>query len=162
MRLKAEWFLWIVKMRFCFKSRRLFLPGLLVERLVRPLRVEPAELVGQRVVLPHEDGVYGGEDGLLAVPGVSGLEAEAGLGLALGVLRGEREQVLAAVELLGGVEAAALELAQLPHLAQVRAVHVGAVGEGGDLEKKEQMNDNLNVIFSSFFGSRQIIKSFKS
>ncbi len=51
-------------------------PGLLVERLVRPLRVQPAHLVGQHVVRPHEDGVDGGQDRLLAVPRVTRLVVE--------------------------------------------------------------------------------------
>ena len=84
-------------------------------------------------MVAHESGVHGGEERLLAVPGVAGLEAEPRLGLALRVLRRQGEQLAAAVELLRRVESAAVELAQLAHLAQVGPVDVGGVGEGGDL-----------------------------
>ena len=51
------------------------------------------------VMVAHERGVDGGEERLLAVPRVAGLEAESRLGLALGVLRRQREELTAAVEL---------------------------------------------------------------
>jgi hypothetical protein len=52
-------------------------PALLVQRLVRPLRVQPAQLLHHFVVKTHENGVDSSEDRLLAVAGVTGLEAEA-------------------------------------------------------------------------------------
>ena len=84
-------------------------------------------------MVAHERGVHGCEERLLAVPSVAGLEAKARLGLALRVLRRQRQELSAAVELLRRVESAAVELAQLSHLAEVGPVDVGGVGEGGDL-----------------------------
>ena len=84
-------------------------------------------------MVAHERGVHGCEERLLAVPRVAGLEAEARLGLALRVLRRQRQELSAAVKLLRRVESAAVELAQLSHLAEVGPVDVGGVGEGGDL-----------------------------
>ena len=47
------------------------LPGLLVESLVVPVRVEVAELLGQSVVFPHPDSVEHGQTRLLVTATVS-------------------------------------------------------------------------------------------
>ena len=70
---------------------------------------------------------------LFTAPGVSGLEAVAGRGLALVVLGRLRQQILPAVKGLGAVEPASDVLSELAHLAEVAAVHVRSVDEGGDL-----------------------------
>ena len=46
-------------------------PGLLVESLVVPVRVEVGELGGQSVVFPHPDGVVYSQARLLVTPAVS-------------------------------------------------------------------------------------------
>ena len=94
-------------------------PSLLIEGFIRPLGIQPGQLVDQQIVLPHEDGVNSREDGLLAVPGVPSLEAEARLSLALSVLGGQRQEGLSAVELLGLVQLASVELPKLSHLAEI-------------------------------------------
>ena len=83
-------------------------------------------------MLSHEQSMDSGQHRLFAVTRIPRLKAQTRLWLALGILRGLRQQVLANTK-AGGVEAAAEELAQLSHLANVGAIDVGGVSKGGDL-----------------------------
>ena len=56
------------------------LPGLLVERLLVPVGVDGLQEGGQTVVFPHQDGVQGGQAGVVVDPLVPGAETLAGAG----------------------------------------------------------------------------------
>ena len=94
----------------------------------------PGELVHDPVVFPQEDRVYGGQGRLLASPVVPRHVALAQLGLALLVgLRGRHHDLPAVDRGRGPLHLAAAEVPQAVGLADVLAVDVTGVHEGGVL-----------------------------
>ena len=111
-------------------------PPRLLEHLVRaPVRVEAGQRVGDGVVLPHQQRVQQRQPGLLVHPLVPRLEALLVRGAALGIVRGEGQQVLHGGAGVGGGVAGHAEpgaFPESPGLARVAAVHHAAVQEVGD------------------------------
>ena len=124
-----------------------YTPALLVQPLIAPVGVDlgsfsewiqfqkcanyPRHLVHHPVVLSEEDGVHGGQSGLLAGSDVPRHEALPGLGLALLVgVRGRHHHLAATMGRQSGVEPTPAELPQAVCLADVLAVDLTRVHEG--------------------------------
>ena len=123
-------------------------PTLLVKPLIAPVGVDlgtiivnkcifgnvpiyPGQLVHHPVVFSEEDGVHGGQSGLLASPDVPRHEALPGLGLALLVgVRCRHHHLAAPVGRQSGVEPTTTELPQTVCLADVLAVDLTGVHKG--------------------------------